>query len=135
MLFRSTVQEYDGDLDEYRTWLSERRARQEAPATAATRTDSAQARKDRKRSEAEQRQRQQPLRRKLQELEARLDVLTKRCAEIDTELAGDVYGAANKERLKELLLEQARARTELGDIEDQWLEASEALQNAIAEAE
>jgi ATP-binding cassette subfamily F protein 3 len=132
MVADGTVQDYDGDLDEYRTYLAERRAQQQPQAATAAKADSAQARKDRKRAEAQQRQRQQPLRKKLQALEARLEALTRRCADLETELAGDVYGDANRERLKELLLEQARAKTELGEVEEQWLAASEALQNAAA---
>jgi hypothetical protein len=41
-----------------------------------------------------------------------------------------VYGSANKDRLKELLLDQARAKTELGEVEELWLTTSEALQHA-----
>jgi ATP-binding cassette subfamily F protein 3 len=70
------------------------------------------------------------LRKKLQELEARLEALTQRCADIEAQLTGDVYGNANKDRLKELLLDQARARTELHEVEELWLETSEALQHA-----
>jgi len=132
MVADGTVQDYDGDLEEYRTYLSERRARQQQPSTAPAKADSAQSRKDRKRSEAQQRQRQQPLRKKVQDLEARLEALTQRRADIETQLAGDVYGNADRERLKELLLEQARVKIELGEVEEQWLEASEALQNAGA---
>ena len=128
MVADGTVQDYDGDLEEYRAYLSERRARQQQPSTAPVKAESAQSRKDKKRTEAEQRQRQQPLRKKLQELEKRLEALTQRCADIEAQLTGDVYGHANKERLKELLLDQARAKTELGEVEEQWLEASEALQ-------
>jgi hypothetical protein len=72
------------------------------------------------------------LRKKLQELEKRLESLTQRCADIETQLAGDVYGHSNRERLKELLLEQARTQTELREVEESWLEASEALQHASA---
>jgi hypothetical protein len=34
--------------------------------------------------------------------------------------------------LKELLLEQARAKAELAEVEELWLAASEALQNAAS---
>jgi ATP-binding cassette subfamily F protein 3 len=129
MVADGTVQDYDGDLEEYRAYLSERRARQQQPPTAPANTDSAQLRKDKKRTEAQLRQRQQPLRKKLQELEARLEVLTQRCADIEAQLAGDVYGNANKEQLKELLLDQARAKAELGEVEELWLATSEALQH------
>jgi ATP-binding cassette subfamily F protein 3 len=132
MVADGTVQEYDGDLDEYRNYLSERRAREQQSPTASGKADSAQSRKDRKRTEAEQRQRQQPLRKKVKELEARLETLTQRCADIEKQLAGDVYGHDNRDKLKELLLEQARAKTELSEVEESWLEASEALQQASA---
>jgi ATP-binding cassette subfamily F protein 3 len=135
MVADGTVQDYDGDLEEYRAYLSERRARQQQPPTALAKTDSAQSRKDRKRSEAQLRQRQQPLRRKLQELEARLEALTQRCADIEAQLTGDIYGNANKERLKELLLDQARVKIELGEVEESWLETSEALQHGALDGE
>jgi ATP-binding cassette subfamily F protein 3 len=132
MVADGRVQEYDGDLEEYRAWLSERRARQAQLPDAADKPDSAQARKDRKRSEAEQRQREQPLRRKIKELEGRLETLTQRRVAIDAQLAGsDVYVSASKEKLKDLLRDQARVKSEIGELEEAWLEASEALQAAV----
>jgi ATP-binding cassette, subfamily F, member 3 len=133
MVADGSVQDYDGDLDEYRAWLTERRARQEQASGPAGKPDGAQGRKDRKRSEAEKRQRQQPLRKKVQQLEARVESLTKGCAELDAQLAGDVYGSANKGKLKELLLEQARLKTELNEVEELWLEASESLHQAATQ--
>jgi ATP-binding cassette subfamily F protein 3 len=128
-----SVQDYDGDLEEYRAWLSERRARQAQSAEIVEKTDSAQARKDRKRTEAEQRQREQPLRKKIKELEARLETLTVRRGAIDAQLAGgDLYASASKDKLKELLRDQARVKVEIDAAEEAWLEASEALQNAAA---
>jgi ATP-binding cassette subfamily F protein 3 len=133
MVADGSVQDYDGDLEEYRAWLADRRARQAQPSDAAVdKADSAQARKDRKRTAAEQRQREQPLRKKVKELEARLEELTKRRAEIEAALAGgDVYAAANKDKLKELLVEQARVRQEQDEVEEAWLAASEELQNVV----
>ena len=129
MVADGSVQEYDGDLEEYRAWLSERRARQVQVAEVVDKADSAQARKDRKRTDAERRQREQPLRKKIKELEARLESLTQRRAEIDAQLAGgDVYTSASKDALKELLRDQARVNGEIAEVEEAWLEASEALQ-------
>ena len=125
------VQEYDGDLEEYRAWLSERRARQTQVADVVDKADSAQVRKDRKRTEAEQRQREQPLRRKIKELEGRLESLTQRRAEIDAQLAGsDLYASTSKDKLKELLRDQARVKSEIAEVEEAWLEASEALHSS-----
>jgi ATP-binding cassette subfamily F protein 3 len=134
MVADGTVQEYDGDLEEYRTWLSERRARQGEVSGVLEKADSAQARKDRKRSDAERRQREQPLRRKLKELEARLESLTQRRADIEAQLAGsDVYAGASKDKLKDLLRDQAQVRSEIDEAEEAWLEASEALQDQAAD--
>jgi ATP-binding cassette, subfamily F, member 3 len=135
MVADGNVQDYDGDLDEYRAWLSERRARQAEVSGALDKADSAQVRKERRRAEAEQRQREQPLRRKIKELEARLESLMQRRAEIEAQLAGsDLYASTNKDRLKELLRDQARAKVEIDAVEEAWLEASEALQKAEATA-
>ena len=132
MVADASVQDYDGDLDEYRTWLSERRARQSQDSVILDKAGGAQSRKERKRTEAEQRQREQPLRRKIRDLEARLEALTQRRAEIDAQLAsGDLYGSSSKEKLKELLRDQARVKVELADVEESWLEASESLQQAV----
>jgi ATP-binding cassette, subfamily F, member 3 len=128
-----SVQEYDGDLEEYRAWLSERRARQVQATELVDKANSAQSRKDRKRTDAERRQREQPLRRKIKELEERLDRLAQRRTEIDAQLArGEVYTSASRDSLKELVREQARVRSEIAEVEQAWLDASEALQNAQA---
>ncbi len=133
MVADGSVQEYDGDLEEYRAWLSERRAGQVQVTDAVDRADSAQARKERKRTDAERRQREQPLRKKIKELEARLQSLTQRRAQIEAQLAGgEVYTSASKDDLKELLRDQARVNGEITDVEDAWLEASEALQHSAA---
>jgi ATP-binding cassette subfamily F protein 3 len=133
MVADGSVQEYDGDLEEYRAWLSERRAGQVQVTDAVDRADSAQARKERKRTDAERRQREQPLRKKIKELEARLQSLTQRRAQIEAQLAGgEVYTSASKDALKELLRDQARVNGEITDVEDAWLEVSEALQHSAA---
>jgi ATP-binding cassette subfamily F protein 3 len=135
MVADRSVQDYDGDLEEYRAWLSERRARQTQFSDVSAKASSAQARKDRKRAEAERRQREQPLRRKIKELEQRLESLTQRRAAIDAQLAGsDLYVSTSKDRLKEILRDQARVKDEIDEVEEAWLEASEALQNTAAAA-
>jgi ATP-binding cassette subfamily F protein 3 len=135
MVADGSVQDYDGDLEEYRAWLAERRARQTQVGEVGDRVDSAQARKDRKRTEAEQRQREQPLRKKIKELEGRLESLAQRRAEIDAQLSGsDLYAGASRDKLKELLRDQARIKSEIAETEEAWLDASEVLQQAAATA-
>ena len=125
------VEEFDGDLDEYRAWLSERRRARGESSSGAEKAAGAQGRKDRKRSEAEKRQRLQPLRKQVQECEQRLTRLTAQRTRIDGELAqSGIYADGNKQKLKQLLLEQAQTRQKLEAAEEAWLEASAALEEA-----
>ncbi len=126
-----SVEDFDGDLDEYRAWLSERRRAQGAVAPDAEKVVSAPGRKDRKRSEAEKRQRLQPLRKQVQELEQRMTRLTAQRAGIDEALAqSSIYADSNKQKLKELLQEQAKTQQDLNVSEEAWLEASAKLEEA-----
>ncbi len=127
-----SVAEFDGDLDEYRAWLSERRRAQGAPAPSDEKLSVGMlGRKDRKRSEAEKRQRLQPLRKQVQELEQRMTRLTQQRTRIDDALAqSSIYADSNKQQLKALLLEQAQTQQELSVVEETWLDASAALEHA-----
>ena len=49
--------------------------------------------------------------------------------EIELRLStADIYDAANKSRLSELLKQQARLKQELDKVETNWLEVTESLQ-------
>ncbi|MBI3775587.1 MAG: ATP-binding cassette domain-containing protein [Gammaproteobacteria bacterium] len=125
------VEGFDGDLDEYRAWLSERRRAQGDSAPGVDKTANTVGRKDRKRSEAEKRQRLQPLRKQVRELEQSMTCLTAQRARIDSELAqSDLYTDNNKQKLKALLLEQAQTQQELTAVEEAWLDACAALEAA-----
>ena len=122
------VDAFDGDLDDYRRYLQQ--AQQPADVTVATTTgNTARNRKAQRRIEAEQRQASQPLRREIRQLETALSRLTSRKAELEQQLADPVlYDEANKDRLKELLAEQAGVLRELAATEEAWLEKSEKLE-------
>jgi hypothetical protein len=47
----------------------------------------------------------------------------------------DLYAGASRDKLKELLRDQARIKGEIAEAEEAWLEASEALQQAAAAAD
>ncbi|PKM45616.1 MAG: ABC transporter ATP-binding protein [Gammaproteobacteria bacterium HGW-Gammaproteobacteria-1] len=125
------VENYDGDLDDYRQWLAERRTDRGDNGGAAGAEHSAAARKERRRQDAEQRQKLQPLRKELQKLEGQLDKLNQQKAALQQQLAEPaLYEAASKEQLKALLLEQARLDQTLGETEERWLTLSEELEAA-----
>lgn len=142
-----TVQEYDGDLEDYERWLADRRKDEDEPpkrqvaedSEAEKKAGSAQAltadeRKARKRQEAELRQKLSPWRKKQVSLEARMDQLQQQLAGVEASL-GDpaVYEDSGKVRLKALLAEQTELKRALEEVEAEWLEVSETVENLEAE--
>jgi ATP-binding cassette subfamily F protein 3 len=98
-------------------------------AFAPLQAESAESRKQRKREEAERRNRLTPIKAKIARCDADLARLAKKSAAIEAELAApDIYAAACKDKLKELLAQQADVARETGKVETAWLEASEELE-------
>lgn len=131
------VTEFDGDLDDYATWL-QNRFRANTTNTTNTNQDAvhtATARKDQRREAAERRKQLQPLKRKVDQLEQQLDKLTEQQQQLETQLGDtELYSEANKAKLKDLLQQKAQVDTQLETVEMTWIEASEAYEEAQAQA-
>jgi len=124
---------FDGDLEDYAKWLDETGADADAAAIAeadvAAPTESAESRKQRKRDEAERRNRLTPLKAKIAQYDADLARLASKSGALQAELAApEIYAAGAKDRLKELLAQQALVARETEKVETAWLEASEQLE-------
>jgi ATP-binding cassette subfamily F protein 3 len=141
------VQEYDGDLEDYERWLAERRKDDDEPpkrevveqaaenkvATGATAL-TADERKVRKRQEAELRQKLSPWRKKQGNLETRMEQLQQELAGVEQQLSDPaIYDDSAKVKLKELLAQQTGLKRELDDVEAEWLDVSETVENLEAE--
>ncbi len=143
------LQDFDGDLDDYKDWLFKTKlaARNDAAATAPLPTasqvvDAASSasnvdRKEQKRLEAEQRQKmsalKKPIETRIKRLDEQIAKLNARKADIDARLgSADIYDAANKEELKTLITDQAYCSKELEQLENEWLEQQEALEQLQA---
>ncbi|HZW21960.1 ATP-binding cassette domain-containing protein [Noviherbaspirillum sp.] len=140
------LQAFNGDLDDYRDWLfktklgkgdvppaDKQAAQQEVPAASESRED----RQERRRLEAEERQRlsalRKPIESRIKRLDEQMAKLNARKAEVDARLADPaIYDEANKEELKSLILDQAYIAKELEQLETEWLEQQEALENLSA---
>ena len=146
------LQPFDGDLDDYRDWLfktklaaknsaGETPALAPLPASEKTKQEqkapepvlSAVDRKEQKRLEAEERQRltalKKPIEQRLKRLEEKIAKCQEKKSAIDTSLADPaIYDAANKEKLKTLITDQAYCTKELDQLEGEWLEQQEALE-------
>jgi len=141
------LQPFDGDLDDYRDWLFGTKlapepsaapplpeARKAVPAKPAA---PAADRREQKRKEAEERQRQsdarKPIESRIKRLEEQMAKLNARKSAIDARLADpEIYGEANREALKALILDQAYVARELGQLEAEWLEQQERLEELAA---
>jgi ATP-binding cassette subfamily F protein 3 len=93
-------------------------------------------RKQRKRADAERRNRLSPLKAQIAKYDDMLARLAKDAAAVQTQLATpDLYSDGAKERLRELLEEQAALARETQKIEAAWLEASERLEAETSQLE
>src|SRR5712664_2015746 len=134
---------FDGDLEDYRDWLFKTKL---APAEDAVPLPEAKkpavtappaGRREQKRREAEERQRQsaarKPIESRIKRLEEKMAKLNAQKSAIDAQLADPaIYGEARKETLKALILDQAYVARELAQLEAEWLEQQQKLEQATA---
>jgi ATP-binding cassette subfamily F protein 3 len=126
------VSEFDGDIEGYPRWLQ----KQSKPTSTTTTTTvpSAKPDKDRKRLEAERRQQLAPLRKEVTALEKQLDRLQRKNDELQAQLADEtIYEPENKDKLKDLLWQQAELAKSTQLVEDEWMEKAEQLETQQAQ--
>ena len=129
------VRPFDGDLDDYRTWLESSQAVTGEPAQGGGTAN----RKDQRRLEAEARQRlsavRKPVEQRVRVVEAELQKAEARLRLLETRLAApDIYSVAQKAELQQCLLEQAALKRDAGLLETEWLELQEKLEGFAAQA-
>ncbi len=122
------VQDFDGDLDDYRNWLTEQKKATEKSATVETATVS---RKDQRKLDAERRQRHKPLYDSLKKAELAVEKYHQEQLQLVQELADPaLYDDLAKNRLKELLDRKIKVDKALEEAEMAWLDAEEKLEAA-----
>ncbi len=139
-LLRSTTDEFylvangqvavfDGDLDDYSAWLKDYRQNQNGDDNN---NNSELAKKDKKLERqyaAERRAKIAPLKNKIKKLEAKLETLETTKQTLAAQLSDpSAYEEENKHRLKQWLSEQQLNSQQIDEVEAEWLEASEQLQ-------
>ncbi len=128
------VSQFEGDLDDYHDYLVEldkrkNQARLEEHKAQQTPAKSSVKTKLQKQAEAQFRQSLRPLKLEVEKLEKRLNELTTTKATIEQTLADSaIYEANNKAKLQEILEQQRTVQAELEEVEMQWLEKSEEIQ-------
>ena len=124
------VREFEGSLDDYPAWLAAQNSRNEKPEKPGA---AGLNRKQAKREAAARRQALQPLKKKVDQAEKKLEELHRRQKALEEQLADNsLYQAADKDRLRELLAEKSELDARCEEQELAWLEALEALEAAAA---
>jgi ATP-binding cassette subfamily F protein 3 len=127
---------FDGDLEDYAKWAAShpKEAKPDAkPAKVVVKEpapkESKEAREQRKRDAADQRNKIAPLKAELTKLDKQLAQLQQQLASVEAKLAApDIYDAASKARLKELLEQQTQLKRDIDKVESIWLETTETLE-------
>ncbi len=133
------VRDFDGDLDEYRDWLQAReraatrqRRAQATEGVGEVAQHGAQARKDQRRRDAERRAALRPLQKRVDELVTAIEARDRELAELEEQLSDPaLYESAEANaRLTELLQRQGALRQDREQLEEAWMEAEQALEDA-----
>ena len=139
------LQPFDGDLDDYKDWLFKTKLATKTNAigtalpTVSTKSASVIApssnpdKKDQKRADADERQklaaRRKPIESKIKKLEEQIAKRTAQKAVVDDRLANpEIYDSVNKKELKTLLTDQNFYSKEITQLEAEWMEQQEALE-------
>lgn len=119
------VEPFKGDLEDYKNWLVNDASAKAQKTEPVQKVD----RKNIKRLEAEFRQSTQELRKSIKSLEKQLSTYTEKLEKSEQLLADSaIYADENKAKLKEQLAIQAEAKSKLEEIEMNWLDAQEQLE-------
>ncbi len=117
------AQPFDGDLDEYRTWLDNRRANASTAKSASAPTA---------KSNQETRAQRRQLENRLKKIEQQLAITAQQQTELDTLLASpEVY--ANPQQAAQHARRYAEIRTQANELESAWLETSDALEKVTTD--
>jgi ATP-binding cassette subfamily F protein 3 len=123
LVANGAVTPFDGDLDDYATWLAKSGKARAAPETA-----SAPSRQEQRRLDAEARNRLTPLRNEQRRIEGQLEKLGGERARLETELADPATYTKPVEEGRRLTLRHAEVVREIGTLEERWLEVMSELE-------
>jgi ATP-binding cassette subfamily F protein 3 len=129
------VQEFDGDLEDYARWLAEYRLRNAPVSNTPLNVDKTDKKAQRQQAAA-LRQQLAPHKKQADKLERDLGMLHEKLAKVEAALADSAnYEAANKDKLRDLLAEQAKLKVSESELEEAWMESLELLESMQAELE
>ncbi len=124
-----TAKPFDGDLDDYRHWISEQKKSLNEVVNNNHAIDSNISRKEQRKKEAERRKQLKPLLNKLKKSEQAVEKFHTEQKDLELQLANpDIYHDSQKAKLKEILAKKVEVDTALEEAEMEWMEIEEILE-------
>ncbi len=133
-----SVQEFDGDLEDYRDWLAEHQANAKKQETSSNATIGAELtsadRKQQKRDEAQERQRtsalKKPIEAKLVKIEKELESIQNQLKTLDMVIADpDLYTDSRRQERVQTLAQHGELTKRHDELEEIWLELQSELES------
>lgn len=130
------AEEFDGDLDDYAIFINQskilaKNAESDIEESTGNQADVNLSKKEQRQQDALRRKQLQPLMNKLKKAEKRLEELEAKKEILEKQLADpDIYVEENKEKLKKVLFDKSKIDKELAEVESEWMEISEELEEA-----
>lgn len=128
------VVNFKQEVDDYPRWLAERKNQKNADSTNSAKPQLDK--KERKKQDAEFRKTIQPQMNRQTRLERAIHKIEKNQTDIEQSLSDStIYEASQKGKLKELLFSQADNKKQLDELEMEWFEISEEIEQLRANYE
>lgn len=132
LVAEGTVKPYEGDLDEYRAYIlaANKNAGSNGKSDKAENANDAANAQERRKQSAAKRQSHAPLKARVSELEKKMGVLEKKLKLADEKLSLPNLFRDHADKAAQLSQIRARLVSEMAQAEEEWLEASTALEEA-----
>lgn len=125
------VQPFDGDLDDYRNWLSEQKRTLGETVDESQLVSPVISRKDQRKQEAERRKRLKPLLDRLKKSEKAVAKYHAEQKLLEQQLADpDIYSEIQKQNLKKILAQKVEVDNALELAEMDWMDVEELLERS-----
>ncbi len=125
-----TVSTFSGDLEDYRQFIKQSSDNNRNTETKYPKSsNNGVSKKKQRQIDAEQRKQQQPLKKRLNKIEQQMAELNNIMTEQESLLANtEIYQEDQKTQLTKTLKDQAKSRSQLALLEEEWLEIMEKLE-------
>ena len=126
------VKEFSGDIDDYQQWLNDEK--KQITKGAKTVNENAIDKKQLRKEQAELRKKAAPLRKQADKLEKQIQKWQEQLSQVESALAdSEIYQSEHKNKLTDLIKQQAQLKQEIEENEMHWLEFEEQIEEIMSD--